>query len=159
MVKLIFVKHKNLSDSLLQSICEIKSSAWDYSIDEQKKWINDNIKDLDIHVLLKVDEDYVSYLNLVNIELLDGSNKLIDALGIGNVCSRFQNKGYGTKLIKGVNLYLTSRNKMAILFCKEKLINFYEKNNYKLKNKIENNIFLMSYNCNGIDFEYQGRLF
>jgi len=159
MSNLVFIKHKELTDEMLQIICEIKTVAWNYSLIEQKKWILKNIEESDIHVLLKKNGVYAAYLNLININLLNSNNMLFNSLGIGNVCTRFEKKGYGSILIQGVNQYLLNDGKSGMLFCKKQLVNFYERNGYKIENEDEENIFFMSFNNDCDKFLYNGKPF
>ena len=139
---LVFIKHNVLKEDLLLSLCEIKRAAWNYSLTNQKKWIIENSKKSDIHVLLIEDESYIAYLNLKKIKLFNDKGLIVDSFGIGNVSSKFSKKGYGSKLIRGVNEYLIRENKIGVLFCKKELTSFYLRNNYKIEKEDEKNIFL-----------------
>jgi hypothetical protein len=167
MRELILIKHENLTNLYLDLICEIKQTAWNYSIAEQKEWIKKNICINDIHVLLRADENYVAYLNMIQLNL--SINKLsFNGIGLANVCSSIKKKGFGSELIKEVNCYLINKNKIGLLFCKDNLIKFYEKNHWVLINKgnlksidIAHNIHIMIFNYIGdVDcLEYNGVLF
>lgn len=159
MSKLIIVKHNELTDNLLKIICEIKSLAWNYNLRDQKKWIVENIQPLDMHVLLEENGHHVAYLNLVKIKLLNENGIFFDSVGVGNVCAKFKSRGYGSKLIQEVNKYIKEEKKIAVLFCKEKTTHFYLRNNYKIENEDEKNIFFMSFNNNYSRIEYNGEPF
>jgi hypothetical protein len=61
------------------------------------------------------------------------SNKdKIPFLGIGNVCTKYKGTGTGKILMKEVNKYLLSTNNQGMLFCKNDLVSFYIRNNWKL---------------------------
>lgn len=147
------IPHKDVSGRQLEEIIEIKSKAWPYSFDSQLEWINTNLKESDIHVLLSLNKTNVAYLNLIDIELtLD--EIVIDGFGIGNVCATEKGKGWGKEIMTQTNLYLKQRNKIGLLFCKNYLINFYRLNNWKLieKKKItlsfdNESIGTMIFNC------------
>ncbi|MGE5629218.1 MAG: GNAT family N-acetyltransferase [Solirubrobacterales bacterium] len=167
MFRISFISNKNISKNILSDICEIKSIPWPYSLKSQLAWISNNISDNDIHVLLYNGEEFIAYLNLVEIEFsIDGV--LTQGYGIGNVCSREKGKGYGSILMRNVNEYLKENDKIGLLLCKQELIPFYEKCSWdliskgKLKLNNENKLVnAMTYNL--IDsycvLEYKGKLF
>jgi hypothetical protein len=47
-----FITHKDISGNALNRICMLKQQHWHYSIQEQLKWIEKNLRYNDIHVLL-----------------------------------------------------------------------------------------------------------
>lgn len=133
------IKQKVLSDDILMEIISIKSTAWPYTTDQHKNWIKSNLKDEDLHVLLYSNNEVMAYLNLVNIELKINDN-LTQGFGIGNVCSLQKGKGVGSKLMTLVYEFLSSKNKVSLLFCKFSLVGFYKKHGWKLVNP--DNVFL-----------------
>jgi len=152
MAELIFIKHESLHSDLLDVICDIKASAWDYSIEEHKKWVEKNINPNDIHVLLKENDTYVGYLNLIQTHVLSSDKKIILVLGIGNVCAKIKGKGYGSTLMKLLNNHLSLENTKAILLCKVDLVDFYSKLGYTFNFKVKDNIYLMSINLDDSNF-------
>lgn len=129
MFNLKFILHKEIEKNDLDEIIQLKSIAWEYSYEKQLEWINSNLSDLDIHVLLCLNGEVVAYLNLINIELIiDEAPK--KSYGIGNVCAKVKNKGFGKELIASVNSFLVKNNRIGLLFCKTTLVNFYIKNNW-----------------------------
>ena len=129
------IKHKDLNETNLFEIVNIKSIAWPYPKEKQLEWINKNIKENDIHVLLKENKKAIAYLNLINIELII-NNQTYKGLGIGNVCTSEKGKGYGIRLMNELNNYLLNENKIGLLLCNKKLQSFYEKANWiKIDNR------------------------
>ena len=125
------IKNVDLDEPTLNSICEIKSVYWQYPITSQKKWINENLKDDDLHMLL-FDHDRLSgYMNLVRIRG-NINGKDYEMLGIGNVCSRVSGNGYGRQLMQFVKDYLLQGNITGLLFCQPKLVKFYDRFQCKL---------------------------
>lgn len=124
-----------------------------------KKWILENINDSDFHVLLKVDGQYSAYLNLVEVEIYDDLQNKYKALGLGNVCSKYKGKGHGRDLMTLINKFFKDKNKIAILLCRNELINFYNEFDYKVYNELEEGVYLMGYNCNIDKIYYKGRPF
>lgn len=153
MFNLILVPHKDLSQKNLDEIINIKSLAWPYSYQKQLEWINSNLKDTDIHVLLYLDKSLVAYLNLIEIEFtIDGILK--NGYGIGNVCAKEKGKGFGKEIIMQTNTYLSQLDTICLLFCKDRLVNFYLQNNWTVIDKEKlilafNNEFIetMIFNC------------
>jgi len=119
-----FIEHKHLTQDLLDEIIRVKSVAWPYSYDEQCKWIKNNLKDSDIHVLLYDKDSLTAYLNLVEIDI-EFDAVTYKGFGIGNVCAAEKGKGFGKVLIDKANSYLVENNKVGLLFCKDQLIPFY----------------------------------
>ena len=160
------VKQKDISEQELLEVCKIKSVFGNYSIDSQKQWIMNNLKDDDKHFLLYKDDVLVAYLNLIDIQILINGNSL-SVYGIGNVCSKESGNGFGSKILSRLNEFLRSVSMPGYLFCKQNLISFYSKNGWTildcdnsnvLKNKeIKSMIFNFNDNVNKI--EYTGRLF
>jgi len=131
MFDLILKPHKEISQSEITEIINIKSKAWPYSFDSQLEWIDNNLKATDIHVLLSSNGEYVAYLNLIDIEIkLD--NNIMNGYGIGNVCAAEKGKGYGSKIIESANEYLLSMNRIGLLFCKDHLVDFYKRYGWEI---------------------------
>jgi len=120
------VKHQDLKIEELNEICLIKSISWNYDIKSQKEWIEKNLFKDDIHILLYENNTLFAYLTIVKINfLLNG--KSIFAYGVGSVCSKVKNSGFGKKIIAIANNFIIENNKIGLLFCKDNLILFYSK--------------------------------
>ena len=104
-MKFVFLLHSELSKTDLEKIISIKKKHWNYTSKEHENWISDNIFNDDIHVMMLENEILVGYMNLVNVEVIINNQKK-SFLGIGNVCSLIQGKGYGKKLILGVQEFI-----------------------------------------------------
>ena len=125
------VKHSDISNVDLERAIALKSVAWPYPKESQMQWMRDNLKPDDIHVFLQEDGEDVAYLNLVMVQAtINGS--LTTCVGIGNVCSI--RKGSGKELMFRVNDFIVELNMPGILFCKDNLVGFYNKYNWKLLN-------------------------
>ncbi|WP_281310647.1 hypothetical protein [Flavobacterium flavigenum] len=165
-MKFNFCTQSQLTEQNLKSIVNLKKKHWDYSEEEHKRWINNNINGEDIHVLMFQNEILIGYLNLIHAEVIL-NNEGHFFLGIGNVCSLEKGLGYGKELLVGMQKYLDQNNFKGILFCKDNLVDFYNKFGWKLvpKNKIisENlkNVNVMFYNIDdNIEcVAYKGRNF
>ena len=167
MFTLKLIRHSEVSETELNEIIIIKSVAWPYPREKQLEWLKANLRDSDLHLLLLNNEKPFAYLNLINIELgID--HKVYGAYGIGNVCSIEKGKGYGDELMKQVNKYIISENKLGLLFCKQSLVDFYKKQNWKLidKNQITLSLdnshiktMIFNYNLPFIKLIFTGRPF
>ena len=161
-----FTLHSHITEELLNLIISVKSVAWPFSYEDQKKWIDKNIKDEDIHVLLFENDKPLAYLNLIKIDFhID--KELISGYGIGNVCATQKGMGWGKELIDSVNEYLKANKYIGILFCKEPLVKFYLESGWTIVEgdrlsveKLEGGVYTMT---NGsVEFgklEYTGELF
>ena len=126
-MKLQIVQHKNITTEQLNDICTVKQVAWIFNKERQLDWIEKNLDSSDLHCILYNETfDVIAYLNLINITL-ELNRTMIEGYGIGNVCSRYPKQGIGIALMDLVKKYLVTENKIGMLFCKEKLISFYEK--------------------------------
>jgi predicted GNAT family N-acyltransferase len=125
MVKIIY--HSDLNLSVAEEIIGIKSLSWEYSFEDHMEWMNKNLLPQDIHFLVyDANGILMSYLNLVAVSVLI-KNVKVPVMGIGNVCSRTKGIGSGKKLMNELNNYLLKKNYKGLLFCKDALVNFYEK--------------------------------
>lgn len=139
MFTLLNIKHKYISDQQLREIISIKTVAWKYSFEEHMNWINEHLSEEDIHCLLLCNKVPVAYMNLVDTTL-EIDNKSYPIWGVGNVCAYETGKGYGGILMEKVNDFILTENRVGLLFCKEKLLNFYVKFNWNIVN-FTNNVF------------------
>jgi hypothetical protein len=167
MFSLILIPHRDVTESQIEEIVRIKSVAWLYDVESQHEWLNSNLLDTDIHVLLRLNEKNIAYLNLINIIIkIDGVVE--KCYGVGNVCSSEKGKNFGKKIMAQISLYLLQKNMLGLLFCNEKLIKFYSLCAWNLIEKEKVKLFFnsesvetMIYNCN-YEFqklEYSGRAF
>ncbi|MDD3195072.1 MAG: hypothetical protein PHU68_04655 [Paludibacter sp.] len=167
MYDIIIIRHDQLPDYLLNEIIKVKTVAWPFCYDSQKKWIKINLKDTDLHLLLTKDKEILAYLNLIEIEVIIDSNHF-DGYGIGNVCAIQKGKGIGTELIKRVNKFIIEERKVGLLFCKPNLHYFYVKSGWTVVSKEQvalsfeyNNIETLIFNFN-LPFQqliYKGQAF
>lgn len=152
------IKHAMLDSETFRDIALLKDQHWIHGEVSQKKWIQDNIGDQDVHCLLYLVEAgkliLVGYLSVVIIHAkYDGRE--CEIYGIGNVCvdKKHEHQGFGRILLKNVNQYIRDHNMSAVLLCKKHVEGFYRKCNWKpLKNvdtyigKIHNRDVVMYYN-------------
>lgn len=154
MYSIEIIKHKDIKLSNLIDIIDIKSKAWEYSYQEHMQWIENNILPDDIHILLLENNKYVAYLNLVDITLMiDNSNH--KGYGVGNVCSIEKGKGYGKKLMKFANNIIIEEKRVGLLFCKDSLVDFYSKTDWKLIEKEHLSLLFDNNMINAMFFNFE----
>lgn len=160
MVKIIL--HKNLSESELTEIINIKSISWPYSYIENKNWIEKNLNDEDLHFLVYKNDELLSYLNLVKVSVKNNEEK-IQVLGVGNVCTKYKGRGDGKVLMEELKVYLKKSGERGLLFCKSQLEDFYNKYGWvKITNIYpKENIITMVFNfgLENYNLNYDDRLF
>lgn len=131
MYSLQTIKHCEISQNDLQRAISLKSVAWPYPVESQLVWMKDNLQPIDTHVFLQEDGRDVAYLNIAMVHvIINGADTL--CAGIGNVCSI--RTGGGGNLILKTNELITKHNIPGILFCRDKLVGFYSKYNWKVIN-------------------------
>lgn len=125
------VKNIDLDNNLQSKIIALKSQHWPYDTQSQKQWMKNNLNDDDIHVCVISNMDIIAYLNLVNL-VATTENMDFNLMGIGNVCVdlKHQKMGWGNLLLCIVNILLKEYKKTGILFCRQELVQFYQRNNW-----------------------------
>lgn len=165
-MKFQFILHSQITNEILSQIINLKKNHWDYSFEQHKEWIFENINYKDIHVLMFDNEKAVAYMNLIKIEVVI-NDKVMPFLGIGNVCSKEKGKGYGKELLLGVNSFLKDEKHYGLLLCKNELVAFYSKYNWItidktiIKNEKLKEINMMVFNLEDeiVSLNYEGRNF
>ncbi len=159
MVKLL--KHSEIKEQELKKIIEIKQLSWNYSYESHLEWINSNLHDSDLHFMCYRGDELISYLNLVRVNGVK-DDEVVNFFGVGNVCTKYKGVGDGTKLMNKLNALLKAKGWHGLLFCKEKLIDFYKKNNWVLFENLvdDETIFTMVYNYfDNTKLTYNDRIF
>lgn len=166
MYSLQTIKHSEADSETLNRVIAIKQVAWPYPVDSQLRWMRDNLRDDDVHAFLQEDGRDVAYLNIAWVSAcINGVN--VRCAGVGNVCSKFTGGGYGKSLIIKTEEYFARNNLIGILFCKNALVGFYEKYNWKLIDSkrvtlphVLEGINTMVFNIDNVDtIEYRDRNF
>ncbi len=167
MYQLELIRHKEATKSQLDEVIRIKSITWTHPYELQIDWFNKNLIDTDIHAILLLDGKSVAYLNLIDISInIDGET--INGYGIGNVCSIVKGKGWGKEIMMLTNRFLEKENKTGLLFCRDRVLQFYKKCKWNIINKKKltlnfnnDSIETMIFNRNLVfeHLEYIGRTF
>jgi hypothetical protein len=163
-----YLVHNEIEDKDLQSVIDIKSIAWPYSVENQLQWIKNNISNEDVHVLLLDENDAVTaYLNMIAIDF-EINGKKHSGFGVGNVCASEKGSGNGANLMREINRYFVENKKIGLLFCKEGLLGFYKKQGWYLipdeKIAVEGinkhtHIMILNFNSDIEQLTYSGKIF
>ena len=124
-------RKKETPSKTLEDICSIKSKRWNYTQDQCKVWIEENLEEDDYHLCIYIKNNIIAYMNFVFIEA-KVNDSIIPFVGIGNVCTAESGKGYGDLLMKEVNKIIVEMNWKGILFCKDELVPYYQKFSWEL---------------------------
>ncbi len=141
------INHKDITNEQLNKIVLIKGQHWKYPMDEQLRWISQNLNCYDKHLMIFNKENtIISYMNIVNVKIYV-ENIDYNVYGIGNVCVdiNYIGKNMGKLLMCACTSYLNNINKIGILLCKDKLIPFYTESGWK---KYNNKLIINKEVCN-----------
>jgi len=160
--------HKDMDLYFLNQIITIKTLSGPFSYESQIKWFENNFSESDLHYLLFDKEILIGYLSLTKIEAEIDIKKVNNIWGIGSVCTFETGKGYGNLLMQTTNEWLKVNDQIGMLLCKDRVKDFYLKNNWILFDKIDirierlinNETNILFFNISHIDvFSYNGKLF
>lgn len=124
-----------LTPDELKAIIRLKQQHWNYDDASQLAWFQKNVTEEDIHLLVLEGQALIAYLDAVWVDVKLNGNPM-RALGVGNVCvaKSHTNSGVGAMLIAALNFRLKSDDICGFLLCKDPLVGFYQKSNWKLLN-------------------------
>lgn len=163
MLSLQLIKHSDACSLDLDRVIAIKQVAWPYSKESQIQWMQNNLLPNDVHVFLQSEGQDVAYLNIAWVNVRINGVDTICA-GLGNICSKIIGVGYGKLLVTRLMGVLMGG---GILFCKDTLVRFYTKCDWKLINprmvtlpKMLEGVNTMVYNVENVEtIEYNDRNF
>lgn len=124
-----FVENRSIGHREKYGIAKLKDQHWNYGIESQINWMDNNLNDSDVHLLgIDNSNSIVAYLTISNVQI-EFNSKKYSMLGIGNVCvdKSIEKLGYGRRLIHKANEYITEIGQNGILLCKDSLVEFYKK--------------------------------
>lgn len=160
-IEILIKENKKLKEKEINSLIELKKQYWIYEEEEQKKWIQRNLLPDDFHVFIwESAGELLAYLDIVLVSA-NVNNKEIEMLGIGNVCVHYnyREKGYGSILMAIVNAFVKEERKYGILLCKNNLVNFYKKADWKEINPAEISIMGKPYNYKVMIYDPYNKLY
>jgi len=138
------VNFNALTELHIQSIIKLKSQQWNYNYESQRTWMNNNIQDNDVNILL-----YNTNCELIGfLVILKRSCSIIDSLIIDE---KYRSCGFGSVIMKHIMNNIIKDN--GFLLCENKNMEFYRKygwienNTIDVENKyVENNLIKMTFN-------------
>ena len=123
-------KSRQISKKKLLQIFKLKSIHWQFSLNEQKKWFDKNIRTDDIHLVLLKNQKVIGYNCLRKYKIESNHFYLFDTLVID---TRHRGKGYSS-LIMNMSCNILKRKRLdSILFCNSNLVKFYLKYGWEKK--------------------------
>lgn len=128
--QILITPHSQCRIGFLNEIAQAKSEVWSYTISEHIQWIETRLAPDDLHITIRFSENIVAYASLINIDLTVEGNNMISAFGLSSIFSVKRNEGLGTFLAAVATDYISYKRVAGLLFCKPKLVGFYEKNNW-----------------------------
>ena len=130
-MELQVIPHKEIRLADLMRVVAVKSAAWPFPVDSQRRWMAENVREEDRHVLLRdggLDRAYLSLSPVV--ATVDGAP--VAFLGVGCVCTCFLGEGWGGRLMEEAGRLLEQEGVPGLLFCKERMVPFYRKYGWEL---------------------------
>ena len=148
-----------ISDKLInkeiKEICLLKDKHWKFGIKSQLKWFKNNVKKYDLHNLFHIKSKLVGYTLLrkrtFEIKSLNKKTQylLLDTLVIDK---KYRNTKLSNLLMNFNNTIIKQSGISSFLICKDELINFYMKNDWKKLNKKSFIIADYAFSSNGMIF-------
>lgn len=125
-------KHSELTNEETYLLVGIKNQHWHYKNEEHLRWLKENIMPDDYHLFVWGGNTLLAYLNIVHVDVII-DQKTYGMLGIGNVCVEQEKKGFGkgAVVMAAANAFVKEMNSCGILLCRETLVSFYSKSNWK----------------------------
>ena len=154
-----------LSNNEIKQICLLKNQHWKFGINSQFKWFKNNVKKFDLHNLLYIKSKLVGYTLLrkrtYKIKNLKNNNHylLFDTLVIDK---KFRGMKFSNLLMSFNNEIIKLSGFSSFLICRNKLIDFYKKNNWNKLNKKSFSVEDHQFSSNGMIFnkkEFKRKIF
>ena len=148
-------KTKLISKNLILQICKLKDSHWKKGISSQLKFYKINCKPNDINNLMYHNKKLIGYTLLRRRKYLINNSKknclYFDTLVIDK---KLRNFGFSHFLMNFNNSIIKKSKLPCFLVCEDKLIKFYKKFEWKIRNK--KNIRIKNYKKekNYLSFNY-----
>ena len=133
---LLSKKTFQLKNCQINSICKLKNTHWNYGYKSNLEWFKKNVKSYDIHNLIYYNSKLIGYTVLRDRTLYIKKKKLkyfyFDTLIIDK---KYRSKGISNYLMKLNDHVIKQNNKISLLICKNNLIKFYKKFDWKTASK------------------------
>ena len=146
---------KKLLDREIKEICLLKDKEWGFGIKSQIKWFRNNVKKYDINNLLYLKSKLVGYtlLRKRTYKLKNSSKKnkylLFDTLIIDK---KYRRRRLSNLIMNFNNLIIKELGFFSFLICKDEMVKFYIKNEWKKLNNKKFSIMDYPFSSNGMIF-------
>ena len=147
---------KKLKKNEIIAICKLKNTYWKYGMESQLKWFDKNVKANDIHNFIFLKEILVGYVLLRRRKYLLKKIKknylYFDSLII---LKKYRKIMIGKKLLNFVIKIIKKSKLHALLICKKKMFNYYNKYSWQrvinkntelIDHKYPKNMLMMYFN-------------
>lgn len=161
------VLHSEITEPLLTRIAFLKDTVWPNGINEQKQYMLRICNPNDCHCFIESMGNMVGYVCIKSARVTE--NKIeIPALGVAGLCTSpsIQGKGVSSTLLTHFMNQCKKNNLPGILFCKEKVREFYQKHGWTaypilVNGKLFNHYFMVFNFSDNTQrtFEFHGELF
>ena len=131
-----YITHKSINEKLLKKIIVLKKQQWKYSYKSHKEWIKDNLKPVDVHIVLFIKKKLIGYTMLRKRKLIIGKNKknflYFDTHIVDNKYRKLNidNQKISTYLMTLAKKYIFKKKSLAFLLCQKKLFRYYKQNGW-----------------------------
>ena len=149
------VVSNKLKSKEIKEICLLKDKQWRFGLKSQFKWFTNNIKKYDLHNLFYIRSELVGYTLLrKRTFIIKNSNKkknylLFDTLIIDK---KYRGMNFSDLLMRFNNAIINQSGFFSFLICKDELISFYKRNQWKKLNKLMFSIKDHPFSSNGMVF-------
>lgn len=134
------LKKKKINSNIKKQILKLKKQHYKFSIKKQLKWFEENINSDDYHNLLFSKKVLIGYNCLRSTEIFITKKKniikkkfyLFDTLVLNK---KFRNLGLSKKIMISSNKIILNKKCLGLLFCNNKMINYYSKFGWKFLKK------------------------
>ena len=151
---LVSLKTSKLNKKKIIQISNLKDSHWSFGINSQLEWFKNKIKKNDIHNLLYFKSKLIGY-TLLRRRSFNNNNKLkkryllFDTLIIHK---DYRNKKLSNLLMIFNNTIIRETGLFSFLICKNKVVSFYKRHNWKKLNKKNIKVVDHPFSTNGMLF-------
>ena len=137
-------KHSLIKRNDLDNVIKLKKKEWKYSFLSHNKWIAQNLKDNDLHILLLKEKKLIGYnllrkrryFNLIEeFEKKRLKKKYYLYFDTFIIDPNYRKKGFAKFFLKKINKIILKQDLFSLLLCKKKHVKFYKSLKWKQTNK------------------------
>tara|TARA_Y100000816_G_C25834961_1_gene436522 strand:+ start:103 stop:612 length:510 start_codon:yes stop_codon:yes gene_type:complete len=151
---LVSLKTSKLNKKKIIQISNLKDSHWSFGINSQLEWFKNKIKKNDIHNLLYFKSKLIGY-TLLRRRSFNNNNKLKRRYLLFDtfiIHKDYRNKKLSNLLMIFNNTIIRETGLFSFLICKNKVVSFYKRHNWKKLNKKNIKVVDHPFSTNGMLF-------